>query len=369
MRKVILSIIIGILMFVVGLYGLHLEIVSPKEGEEFTTQIPVELKIDAEPGEVKKLRFYINNKLVLETEEIRERYILDISPLDYSGEVQLSIIAQAQREMMRVEADILIKNPVWLKTFGGAENDWANAVLQTQDGGYLIVGATNSFGAGREDVYILKLDKNGNKQWEKTFGGESDDWANEILQTQDGGYLIVGGTESFGAGRSDVYVLKLDKKVKKQWERTFGGESDDEANAVIQTEDGGFLIVGATGSFEECRYDVYVLKIDKNGNKQWEKTFAGGRLDDSANSILQTEDEGYVIVGASGGNVYVLKIDKNGNEQWEKKFGGGRDEATAVLRTHDEGYLIVGKTYSFGAGRSDVYIIFLDKDGNVKRMK
>ncbi|WP_448374532.1 hypothetical protein [Fervidobacterium sp.] len=162
MRKILLTIIIGILLFVVGLYGLHLEIVSPKEGEEFTTQIPIELKIDAEPGEVKKLKFYINNELVLETEEIQETYILDISDLDYIGEVQLSIITQAQREMIRVETNILIKNPVWLKTFGGSEDDWANAVLQTQDGGYLIVGKTNSFGAGGSDVYIIFLDKDGN---------------------------------------------------------------------------------------------------------------------------------------------------------------------------------------------------------------
>ena len=161
MRKIVLS-IIGILLFVVELYGLHLEIVSPKEREEFTTQIPVELKIDAEPGEVKKLRFYINDELLLETEEIQETYILDISELNYSGEVQLSIIAQAQKEMMRVETDILIKNPVLLETFGGENDDYATTVLQTQDGGYLIVGGTESFGAGRSDVYIIFLDKNGN---------------------------------------------------------------------------------------------------------------------------------------------------------------------------------------------------------------
>jgi len=161
MRKIVLS-IIGILLFVVELYGLHLEIVSPKEREEFTTQIPVELKIDAEPGEVMKLRFYINDELLLETEEIQETYILDISELNYSGEVQLSIIAQAQKEMMRVETDILIKNPVLLETFGGENDDYATTVLQTQDGGYLIVGGTESFGAGRSDVYIIFLDKNGN---------------------------------------------------------------------------------------------------------------------------------------------------------------------------------------------------------------
>jgi predicted secreted protein len=265
MRKIVLS-IIGILLFVVELYGVHLEIVSPKEGEEFSTQIPVELKIDAEPGEVKKLKFYLNNKLLLETDKVQETYILDISQLYYSGEAELSIIVQAQGEMMRVETNILIKNPVLLEAFGGAEDDWANAVIQTQDGGYLIVGKTESFGAGGYDVYVFKLDKNGNKQWEKTFGGEGWDWANAVIQTQDGGYLIVGGTESFGAGGYDVYVFKLDKNGNKQWEKTFGGEGWDWANAVIQTQDGGYLIVGRTYSFGAGGSDAYIIFLDKSGN-------------------------------------------------------------------------------------------------------
>jgi hypothetical protein len=260
-------------------------------------------------------------------------------------------------------------NKQWEKTFGGAKDDWANAVIQTQDGGYLIVGRTNSFGAGwYPDVYVLKLDKNGNKQWEKTFGGIYDHLANAVVQTQDGGYLIV------GKSGGDVYVLKLDKNGKKQWEKTFGGVSWNEAKAVIQTQDGGYLIVESTGLSEVSFSDIYVLKLDKNGNKQWKKTF-GGESSDWAYAVVQTQDGGYLIVGrtesfGASRDVYVLKLDKNGNKQWEKTFGGeGDDEAKAVIQTQDGGYLIVGKTESFGAGGSDAYIIFLDKSGNVKRMK
>jgi hypothetical protein len=140
------------------------------------------------------------------------------------------------------------------QTFGGKDYDEAKAVIQTQDGGYLIVGATKSFGAGEYyDVYVLKLDKNGKKQWEKTFGGERYDEAKAVIQTQDGGYLIVGKTGLSGDGGEDVYVLKLDKNGNKQWEKTFGGEYDMTgnimANAVVQTQDGGYLIVGKTGLF------------------------------------------------------------------------------------------------------------------------
>jgi ABC-type cobalt transport system substrate-binding protein len=155
-----------------------------------------------------------------------------------------------------------------LETFGGAQDDRANDVIQTQDGGYLIVGETSSFGAGEKDIYVLKLDKSGNKQWEKTFGGKDDDEANAVVQTQDGGYLIVGGTNSFGAGWDawDAYVLKLDKNGNKQWAKTFGGKDYDEAKAVIQTQDGGYLTVGWTKSFGVGGGDVYIIFLDKSGN-------------------------------------------------------------------------------------------------------
>ena len=99
---------------------------------------------------------------------------------------------------------------VWQKTYDGSNYDWAYSIQQTKDGGYIVAGETNSFGAGDRDVYIIKLDENGNKVWEKTFGGSGDDYARSIQQTNDGGYIVVGGTNSFGAGGADVYVIKMD---------------------------------------------------------------------------------------------------------------------------------------------------------------
>jgi WD40 repeat protein len=337
----------------------------------------VKMTIESKVG-TKALTVYLGNEKVVESEE--KKLVVELNAEKYpKGLHNLMVIASVDEYRRHIEEyGLLIENARGEAVFGGRLDDWANAVIQTQDGGYLIVGGTWSFGAGGSDVYVLKLDKNGNKQWEKTFGGEDDDEANAVVQTPDGGYLIVGGTKSFGAGW-DVYVLKLDKNGKKQWEKTFGGEYDDWANAVVQTQDGGYLIVGTTRFFEVGAEDVYVLKLDKNGKKQWEKAF-DGKYGDRANAVVQTQDGGYLIVGATGliafservrdPDVHVLKLDKNGKKQWENAFGGAKgDLANAVIQTQDGGYLIFGGTWSFGAGGSDVYIIFLDKSGNVKMMK
>jgi hypothetical protein len=206
---------------------------------------------------------------------------------------------------------------VWQKTFGGSDDDRARSVQETIDGGYVVAGYTWS-SSEREDVYILKLDANGNKLWEKTFGGSDNDGAWSIQQTNDGGYVVAGYTSSFGAGSYDVYVLKIDTSGKEVWSKTFGGSSDDLAWSIQQTNDGGYIVAGYTKSFGAGSEDVYILKLDANGNKLWEKTF-GGSYDERAYCIQQTRDGRYIVAGYTSsfgvGNydVYIIKMDANGN--------------------------------------------------------
>jgi len=261
-------------------------------------------------------------------------------------------------------------NLQWTKTIGGKYRDLGHSIIQTSDGGYAIAGYTSSYGAGWEDVYVVKLDATGNLQWTKTIGGENDDKGYSLIQTSDGGYVIAGYTSSFGAGETDVYVVKLDAKGNLQWTKTIGGENDDKGYSLIQTSDGGYAIAGYTSSFGAGRDDIYVVKLDAKGNLQWTKTI-GREYNDWGNSLIQTFDGGYAIAGtttsfsAGFSDVYVVKLDANGNLQWTKTIGGPKSEAGfSLIQTSDGGYAIAGKTTSFGAGEWDIYVVKLDKNGN-----
>jgi hypothetical protein len=137
----------------------------------------------------------------------------------------------------------------WFKTFGGSGNDEGWSVQQTSDGGFILVGWTWSFGAGGFDVWLIKTDADGNKLWDRTFGGRGSDYGYSVQQTSDGGFIMVGDTASFGAGWADVWLIKTDANGNKQWDRTFGGSGLDSGSSVQQTSDGGFILVGDTASF------------------------------------------------------------------------------------------------------------------------
>jgi len=260
-------------------------------------------------------------------------------------------------------------NLVWQKIYGGSNSDEAYSIQQTSDGGYIVAGYTDSFGAVGHDVYILKLNADGNLVWQKTFDRNAHDYAFSIQQTSDGGYIVAGKTSSFGTGSSDVYILKLDADGNLVWQKTFGGSGVDGAYSIQQTSDGGYIVAGWKYSFEAGN-DVYILKLDSNGNLKWQKTY-GGSYNDWAYSIQQTSDGGYIVAGgtesfgAGEEDVYILKLDSNGTLVWQKTFGeSGNDLARSIQQTSDGGYIVAGLTNSFGAGGWDVYVLKLDANGN-----
>ncbi|MCX7796168.1 MAG: hypothetical protein N2380_06585 [bacterium] len=264
-------------------------------------------------------------------------------------------------------------NKLWEKIFGGKDVDMAVDVKNTPDGGNIIVGSTASFGSGGFDIYVLKLDKNGKKIWEKVFGGKGDDIGNSIEMTSDGGFVIAGSSTSFSLDNSDMYLLKLDNNGNKIWEKTFGGEDADVARSICAISDGGYIIAGYTRSFDAKGNDVYVIKLDKNYNKIWEKRFGKNEIDE-ANSIIETSDGGYIIGGYTGdlsnGDVYIIKLNKKGDKIWEKTFGGKKiDIARSIQETSNKDYVVAGFTAPFGAGENDLYILKINKDGNTGRLK
>jgi len=154
----------------------------------------------------------------------------------------------------------------WNKTYGGTNPDWAYALMQTSEGGYALAGWTYSFGAGQGDFWLVKTDAAGNMQWNKTCGGTSNDWAYALMQTVDGGYALAGGTWSFGAGQEDFWLVKTDANGNMQWNRTYGGTNIDWAYALMQTVDGGYALAGGTQSFGAGSNDAWLIKTDASGN-------------------------------------------------------------------------------------------------------
>jgi len=259
---------------------------------------------------------------------------------------------------------------LWTRTYGGWSNDYGYAVQQTTDGGYIVAGYTLSFGAGSSDVYLIKTDANGDTLWTKTYGGTNGEEGLAVQQTIDGGYIVAGYTGNFGAGSNDMYLIKTDVNGDTLWTRTYGGGGNDYGYAVQQTTDGGYIVAGYTLSFGAGSSDVYLIKTDANGDTLWTKTYGGG-VTDYGYAVRQTTDGGYIVsgstesFGAGWTDVYLIKTDVNGDTLWTKTYGGGvTDYGYAVEQTIDGGYIVAGLTLSFGAGNFDVYLIKTDVNGD-----
>jgi hypothetical protein len=261
-------------------------------------------------------------------------------------------------------------NIIWVKTYGGINDDYASSVQQTSDGGYIVAGYTNSFGAGANDFFLIKTDANGNVQWAKTYGETSGEWANSAQQTSDGGYIVVGLTWSFGASGGDIFLVKTDANGNVQWAKTYGGSGWDQPYSVQQTSDGGYILTGETTSFGAGDRDFFLIKTDANGNVQWAKIY-GGTNWDQAFSVQQTSDGGYIVAGGTwsfgegGYDFLLIKTDANGNVIWAKTYGTvNNDIAWSVQQTSDGGYIVAGDS-PLGMGLWDIFLIKTDANGNI----
>lgn len=279
-------------------------------------------------------------------------------------------------------AGLLQAQPVpytdWIKTLGGPSIDQGYCVQQTQDRGYVVTGWTNSYGDTiYGDVYLVKTDSLGNLQWQKTFGGNGEDEGSFCQQTRDKGYVIIGHIKSANL-LDDVYIIKTDSLGNLQWQKTFGGTDAEGGSWGQQTNDGGYIIIGAKAfPSQPPLTDVYFIKTDSLGNLEWQKTY-GGNYNDGGLCCQQTLDKGYVITGITQSfgdtincDVYLIKADSLGNIKWQKAFGGnGKDWGRSVQQTKDKGYIITGWTNSYGDTRYDhVYLVKTDSLGNLSWQK
>ena len=261
-------------------------------------------------------------------------------------------------------------DPLWIRTYGGLDWDYGCQIRQTSDSGYIIIGETYSYGAGECDVYLIKINSNGDTLWTKTYGGNDCDAGYSVQQTFDEGYIIVGSTASFGSGNHDVYLIKTDPNGYILWTKTYGGEFYDGGYFIKLTSDGGYIILGSTYSFGAGFSDVYLIKTDSNGDTIWTKTY-GGLNDDFGSEVQKTFNNGYIITGttysygAGDADLYLIRIDSLGDTIWTKTYGGiGFDRGISIQVTSDSGFIVTGCTDSFGEGWSDVYLIKTDMEGD-----
>ncbi len=258
------------------------------------------------------------------------------------------------------------------QVLGSAYLERVHALIQTQDGGYALAGSIRMGNTtSKYEFHVIKLDAAGTIQWTRTLGvTTTEEQAYGIAQTTDGGFVIAGYTYH-NANHYDGYIVKLNSSGAFQWGTAWGGSIHDSLFGITATSDGGFALTGITTSYGANGGDIWMLKFSGSGTFQWGRRIALDNYREAGNAIIQTYDGGYAIAGwvqrATHTDIGVVKLDASGNLQWAQRIGGASMEnAYAIIQTQDSGFALVGYTTSFGQGGRDVYLVKLDKAGNVQ---
>ena len=294
-------------------------------------------------------------------------------------------------------------------TLGGTKNESGQSIVSTSDGGFAILGYSQSMDGDilnksdtSYDYWLLKFDGNGNQEWQKVYGGSNDDKGQDLIISDDGGFLVFGssksndGDVSYNSGSYDFWISKLSNSGEISWEKSFGYSGSDNGYSIIQTNDNGYLISGVLdvsasdgegnsrmSSSRHAGGDYWVIKLDQNGTQQWSRYF-GGSFTDTAYASTQTQNGDYIIVGSSDSDdidiennkgtydFWVIKISSSGTLIWEKSFGGNEiDEALDILTTNDGNFLICGNTRSMNSnvslnnGAADSWVVKINLEGEL----
>ena len=261
----------------------------------------------------------------------------------------------------------------WQAEFGGTGDEQVISILQVNGGGYIGTGYTTSETIGLRDIYVFKLSEDGVLVWENMYGGTGNDEGLCIQKTNDGGYIVAGYTTS-SSNDEDVYVVKLDQDGESEWGKTYTNPGNDRANCIQETADGNYVITGFTtvtvtaNSLNSSNVDVLFLKIDEDGDILSQKRFGGTRKDEGK-WIQQTRDGGYIIAGFTNSfgvgqnDVYIIKMDSNDYYQWDKTYGStGNDEANCIVQTADGNYVFAGSR-GITSGKSKLYVAKISSTG------
>ncbi len=271
-------------------------------------------------------------------------------------------------------------NTVWSKAIGGSQDDIAYSVVQSTDGDIMIAASTASYGAGNNDICIIKIDTMGNILWTKTYGKNGNDFPYKIIQTYDGNFIIDSYSTSFGAGLMDIYLIKIDSDGNLIWNKTIGGNENDWLDNIVLTSDSGFIGIGSTKSFGAGggQHDIYAIKFDSTGNIEWQKTY-GNTKNEGSYGVCEMSNKDFIISGhtmptynsINERDLLIFRINSQGDIIWSKKYiGTNYDESARNVLPCDNGDIIsIGYTESFGSGVRDIFLLKIQGDGTFLRMK
>ena len=269
--------------------------------------------------------------------------------------------------------NLVAQNPgdiVWNKMFGGDAYDEANSVVYTETGELIVAGYTQSYGLGRwGNAYLFKADSDGDSVWTGHFGWDGNDVFADLVESSDGKFVATGLTDT-EFNFENIYLVKVDIDGNLQWEKNFGGPEKEVALSLVNADDGGLVITGVTKSFSVGEEDLFIFKTNVDGDSLWFKTY-GTVGNDGGYGISKTSDGGYIIAGQHNwSDLWLLKVDASGDTMWTKVFGGNNfDEGISVIETDDNGYIVCGHSSSFGNGELDVYVVKTDSTGNLQWQK
>lgn len=255
------------------------------------------------------------------------------------------------------------------RAFGGERNDVGNAVLETADGGFLVTGYTASHGAGGTDLWLIRTDRNGDTLWTRTVGGPADDYGWDVEHAEDGGFAIVGFTASWGAGGEDVWLVRIDERGDTLWTRTFGGDGDERAWSLAPTGDGGWVIAGQAEAADAGDFDLFLVRTDAEGEVVW-ITSHSGPGEERVFDVARVADGGFVFAGTTSDSVdgardvSLVRVGDDGMLSWQRRFGGEGDAVGhGLVVTPEGGFLVVGYGEGSGVDGSEIYLVRTDADG------
>lgn len=261
---------------------------------------------------------------------------------------------------------------VFSQEYGGLYDEDGRWMEQMPDSGFIMTGGTETYSSGQSDIWLVRTDLNGVVQWTRSYGGPLFDFANMVKPTTDGGFVIAGFTGSYGSGDNDGWIIKTNSTGSIQWQKIMGDGGIQEIEAIVQTSDGGYAAVGINYGTGSLYYDMWVVRLDANGDSLWTKNVGGGSFE-IGNSIQQTADGGFVIAGqsysygAENGDYILYKLDANGNVQWYRNYDmPGLQECHYVQPTTDGGYVLVGDADSIpnNLGQTDIWVIKTNATGD-----